>query len=130
MIVFKSPPGVRLLLVGKEAARDGRRAVEGLIDGGTDWDEVRSSATLAASELVTNAIQAAGQCSLAAWFLPEQRAVRVEVADASPGRPRIRPQNDHVTGGHGLRIVAELSTSWGVKEAGSIKTVWFEIIGE
>ena len=84
-------------------------------------------AALAVSELVTNAIRAAGQCTLSAWYHTDELAVRVEVTDTSQEMPAIQPLNSERVGGHGLRIVAAVSTRWGLIEREDSKVVWFEI---
>lgn len=89
--------------------------------------ELREGAVLVVSELVTNAIQAADECTLSAWFAAGIGAVRIEVTDTARGAPAIRPLGDGRAGGHGLRIVDHISTRWGVVEHDLGKTTWAEI---
>ncbi len=73
------------------------------------------------SELVTNAvIHATG-----ARVVIEHRGrfVRVEVHDTAGQRPQMRDAGD-AAGGFGLRIVGELSESWGWDPSPTGKTVW------
>jgi anti-sigma regulatory factor (Ser/Thr protein kinase) len=128
MVLPQTPPRVRLSLAGRAAPRAARRAVELVIGSDERWKPLLTDALLATSELVTNSIQAAGECSLSIWFQREDGALRVEVSDASPGRPRVRRLDEGRVGGHGLRIVADVSTRWGVEESRSAKAVWFEIV--
>lgn len=113
-------------LAGRDAARVGRRAV-GDLTAGAD-DETRASAVLVTSELVTNAIQAASSCTASAWFEPDAGAIRIEVEDASPEMPVLRDDDDERVGGFGLRIVAQLTTRWGVTVHEASKTVWAELL--
>ena len=101
--------------------------MEQLVGSGSTTGWLAQDAALAVSELVTNAIRAAGQCSLSAWYHADQGAVRVEVIDTSQEMPAIQPRDSGRVGGHGLRIVADVSTSWGVVEREDSKVVWFEI---
>lgn len=56
--------------------------------------------------------------------------VRVEVADARGDRRPVTPgAGPDAEGGRGLRIVAALSTAWGVAERQVGKTVWAEVGG-
>lgn len=51
-------------------------------------------------------------------------AVRLEVTDASPASVRPRRYSNEATTGRGLRLVADLSESWGVDRTAGGKTVW------
>lgn len=81
------------------------------------------------SELTTNAVQHSGtdfevSLGVAADLL------RVEVSDSGGGRPEVRQPSPDELRGRGLRIVEELSDSWGVSpraDGGPGKTVWFEL---
>lgn len=125
IVTFHPPPHVTLHLAGTRAPRAGRRAIEALV-GDAD-DDTRTSATLVTSELVTNAVQAASSCVLSGWYLRDPGAIRIEVTDSSPGLPVMRELASPVVGGHGLRIVDQLATRWGVTTDESGKTVWAEI---
>jgi two-component sensor histidine kinase len=74
------------------------------------------------SELVTNAVvHATG----AARIVIEYRDgfVRVEVHDNADQRPQVREAGD-ADGGFGLRIVRDLSASWGWEPSPTGKRVW------
>lgn len=54
-------------------------------------------------------------------------AVRCEVTDYSPGRPRRRAHTAEATTGRGLQMLDQLSSSWGVDSTPVGKSVWFEL---
>ncbi len=124
-LTFQPPPHVTVHLVGTGAPGIARRAVDELVADATE--EVREGARLVVSELVTNAIQADEACTVSAWFLSGDGAVRIEVADSSRDLPQLRPAGDGRVGGYGLRIVDHLSARWGVVESKVGKFVWTEI---
>lgn len=95
-------------------------------------EETAMDARLAASELVTNAVRHGGLpetgiITLSGLATPE--IVRLEVEQASSAAcARLVPLGERaaVDGGHGLRIVDELSSRWGIDE-GPPGRVWFEV---
>jgi anti-sigma regulatory factor (Ser/Thr protein kinase) len=107
-------------------ARDAcRKDLEALMDG-QDAQDVLDAALLVVSELVTNAVNAG--CSNTVLDVALHRShLRLSVHDDGPGQPMARdsaPDDDH---GRGLRIVEELSRSWGFHAEGSGKQVWSEL---
>lgn len=83
---------------------------------------------LMTSELVTNACLHAGGPRELAVSAPAPGRLRVEVVDANPQAPAVRPMSlPHLPGGHGLRVVAQLSRRWGADPRPDGKAVWFEI---
>lgn len=50
--------------------------------------------------------------------------VRIAVTDGSSKHPAKRTFSDHATTGRGLRLLEDLSTSWGVTTFADGKTVW------
>ena len=87
-----------------------------------------STAQLLTSELFTNALDhGEGDITLKVTRLPGE--VRVDVADKSPQRPRVRPVTLHDVRGRGLMILEALAARWGVDPAddGRGKTVWFTL---
>ncbi|WP_344443749.1 ATP-binding protein [Kitasatospora nipponensis] len=100
-----------------------------------DWlpavDEERQAAAddvvLVVSELVANACRHAGGPTELALHR-QAGAVRVEVADPSPGRPvpRLAGRVGR-PGGYGLRIVGVLARHWGSLPTATGKRVWAEV---
>src|SRR5688572_12226381 len=67
---------------GVQSPREGRQRLEMLLPAEFDrLSDSVGSAVLATSELVTNAITAAGKCDLRASFEPATSLLRVEVRD-------------------------------------------------
>ncbi|WP_329025241.1 SpoIIE family protein phosphatase [Streptomyces sp. NBC_00690] len=93
-----------------------------------DWeldDDIRFTAELVVSELVTNAIR---------YGLPpiqlrliHERAVICEVSDASYTSPRLRRARVFDEGGRGLLLVAQLTQRWGTRYTPTGKTIWADI---
>jgi two-component sensor histidine kinase len=78
------------------------------------------------SELVTNSVRhASGKMIEVALRSDEQGRIRGEIADEGTGPIRIRENVDKADGGMGLRIVAALTSRWGVDPESS--NVWFEL---
>lgn len=102
-----------------------RYAVSVLPLGGIErlQDDVRT----VVSELATNAVLHARTAFTVSITVDGSR-VRVAVTDGSPSQPRVRrPGSGDATTGRGLRMVAELSTAWGVEPDGGGKTTWCEL---
>jgi len=102
--------------------------VRGLLaeTGQQSWSD---SATLAVSELVTNAVlHAHTEVELAVLAGPDH--IRIEVRDDNPVLPAARSYDDHATTGRGLELVASVSDSHGVESLGPDgKIVWCCISG-
>lgn len=84
-------------------------------------------AVLVVDELASNASrhgQPPRLCRLA--LVDRGRRLRVEVDDAAPEQPRIRPADE--TGGRGLPLVDRLASAWGVQQHKAYKTVWAEVM--
>ncbi|MBP0449142.1 ATP-binding protein [Kitasatospora sp. RG8] len=89
---------------------------------------VSQDVLLMVSELVTNACLHApgGPRELRLSWNGER--LRVEVTDASPVPPQLRPHADPGRpGGHGLRVVDRLARAWGSLPEGTGKRVWLEV---
>ncbi|MCU1400306.1 MAG: hypothetical protein JWN62_3415 [Acidimicrobiales bacterium] len=81
-------------------------------------------AVLMTSELVSNVVlHAPGVAVLRASL--EGGTLRVEVEDSSPLLPVVTDDGPRIVGGHGLRLIADLASDWGVRLGGLGKTVWF-----
>ncbi|MFJ6378584.1 ATP-binding protein [Kitasatospora sp. NPDC092039] len=95
-------------------------------------DEERRAAAedvlLMVSELVTNACLHAPGGPLELRLHWDGDRLRVEVEDASPVPPRLRPfAGPGRPGGHGLRVVDRLAAAWGSRPEGGGKLVWLEV---
>lgn len=101
-----------------------RRAVQGLEDR-VDRD-VLTDTKLLASELVSNSVKYGEGRILMRVRTRGTRQVRVEVIDEGTGfEPAIRRTSRFESAGFGLRLVAEIATSWGIHQDSA--HVWFEI---
>jgi anti-sigma regulatory factor (Ser/Thr protein kinase) len=116
------------LLADPRSVRDARRWVAGEL-ATLGRDDLTDAATLAVSELVTNAIlHATPPITVRVGGTPVHP--RVEVHDSSAAPPALRDLSDDdrllATVGRGLGIVAMYSTTWGAEVSPSGKIVWFE----
>lgn len=86
----------------------------------------RSTATLLASELATNAVvHARSEFEISVDLV--DHVVRVTVTDRGGGRPTVlQPDTDRV-GGRGLWMISQMSSRWGTTTVGSETAVWFEL---
>ncbi|MFB7470115.1 ATP-binding protein [Kitasatospora sp. NPDC056184] len=83
---------------------------------------------LMVSELVTNACLHTPGGPRELRLRWDTLRLRVEVSDASPEPPRLRPSADpRRPGGHGLRVVDRLARAWGSRPEGAGKSVWLEV---
>jgi anti-sigma regulatory factor (Ser/Thr protein kinase) len=88
-------------------------------------DEAGETATLIASELVTNAFLH-GQGSIMLSVRRTDDVLRIEVRDEGrPDRIEVVPAEQHGDGGRGLWIVEQLASDWGATEGTG--QVWAEI---
>jgi anti-sigma regulatory factor (Ser/Thr protein kinase) len=98
-----------------------------------DATSVEASAELGISELATNAVLH-GRTPFTITVLRTPRGVRIEVADTSPFPPQVRRLSPFASTGRGLRLVASVSSDWGVvpvpPDGSAGKTVWFEPVEE
>jgi hypothetical protein len=89
--------------------------------------EVVETASLLASELVTNAlVHGSGTATVVLEVCTDR--VRVEVQDSDPtidlSPIRVEPRSLH---GRGLALVDALASAWGVESRGAGKAVWFQL---
>lgn len=94
-------------------------------------DELVDDAVLLTSELVTNAVLHAGTSVQVMCRLADE-SVEIAVVDHRPVRlipdePQDGPASAERTSGRGLRLPAELASSWGVTYARTCKAVWFKM---
>ncbi|MBO1414448.1 ATP-binding protein [Streptomyces sp. FH025] len=90
---------------------------------------VAEDVLLMVSELVTNACLHAPGGPRELRLDWDGARLRVEVADASPVPPRLRPYppGQGRPGGYGLRVVDRLARAWGSVPEGEGKLVWLEV---
>jgi anti-sigma regulatory factor (Ser/Thr protein kinase) len=125
------PDGLRMRLgSGPDAAAEARRAISELR---ADLDPpLMETLRLLVTELITNSVRHTDCDSLTLRIAIGRSAVLTEVADEAPGFD-LEPFEPHEATSHdpdlgwGLFLVQRLARSWGVKEEGSTKRVWFEL---
>ena len=78
------------------------------------------------SELATNAVLHA-RTAFTVEVSRTDEVARVCVLDASPALPRVRDYGADATTGRGMRLIASISTAWGVETWRGGKAVWFEL---
>ena len=90
-------------------------------------DEFVDAAALLATELVANAVRhTTGACALE--LTRRGSVLRMAVYDNGQGTPTVEAPGPLAFGGRGMRIVASVSTAWGVQQlAGGAKSVWAEL---
>jgi anti-sigma regulatory factor (Ser/Thr protein kinase) len=91
--------------------------------------DLRDTATLLVSELVTNAIMhGAGQVTLSVACIDQE--LTIGVSDESPAAPEVdrNPPTDR-PGGRGLFLVESLATHWDYVRLPGGKLVWFSLNG-
>lgn len=109
------------------AAAAAREVLRGLL---LAWghDRHTDDAAIVVSELVTNAVQHAGERGQLRLVLGVTGEVlRLELADGSSVRPLARELTDSDERGRGMHIVDQLTARWGVEEHGTGKRVWVEL---
>ena len=85
----------------------------------------RANLELLVSEVVTNAVLHGGG-DITVIVRVQGDVVQVEVSDGGPALPR-RRSTTGADGGFGLRLLEELSVTWGVEAGPAGKTVWFRV---
>ena len=85
---------------------------------------VVDDALLVVSELATNALRHGLGDVVVRAGIDTDGAVRLSVTDEGPELPELQPVDPDRIGGIGLRIVDELSSTWGVAPFPGGKTVW------
>jgi anti-sigma regulatory factor (Ser/Thr protein kinase) len=105
-------------LATRPAPRRVRATVADCLGFGRPKDEPLGALLLVVDELVSNAYEHTDR----PWRLRvtrERRGLLVEVSDADARIGRVA-----AGGGHGLRLVGQLSHGWGVRATAPGKTVW------
>lgn len=113
------------LLAVTESVPAARRFV---VDALTDLDAASVSDDVVAlvSELATNAVIHA-RTPYTIVVSRDGNTVRVGVHDLSAATPRRRTYGLDATTGRGMRLVASISSDWGVEVEDGGKVVWFEV---
>jgi anti-sigma regulatory factor (Ser/Thr protein kinase) len=111
---------------GPEAAAEARRAIGKLR---ADLDPpLMETLRLLVTELVTNSVRHTAAESLTLRVAIGKAAVLTEVADTGPAfDPECVQRAGDDNTGWGLFLVERLASSWGVKQDGPSKRVWFEL---
>jgi anti-sigma regulatory factor (Ser/Thr protein kinase) len=106
-----------------------RRFVADNCSNGSTAEDLRDTAVLLVSELVTNAF-AHGRSEVRISVAASSGRVRVEVSDDNSRHPRVVEQDPDALDGQGLAIVDLLSSRWGVSDDRYGKTVWFDLVDD
>ncbi|MFI0257658.1 SpoIIE family protein phosphatase [Streptomyces sp. NPDC017056] len=116
--------GSRRFASRPESVGPARRFVRDALAGaGAD---VVETAELLAGELVTNVVlHARTEAEVAAWAA--DGVVHVQVGDRRPERGPVPQDLPHPGPGHGLAMVRQLASRYGVETGEERKTVWFEL---
>jgi anti-sigma regulatory factor (Ser/Thr protein kinase) len=99
----------------------GRLCARAGIDG-----DLRDSAVLLTSEVVTNAV-IHGRSEARLRVVVDADHVRVEVGDDNSRHPVVQPPDEDALDGRGLHLLDIVATDWGIRDDQIGKTVWFEI---
>lgn len=86
------------------------------------WDltALRDTATLAVSELVTNALRHGQGKPVGLRVTSSDHELRIEVTDGSPTPARLREAGEAAENGRGLLLVSAVSKEWGVSPDGTM----------
>ncbi|MGW6911753.1 ATP-binding protein [Streptomyces sp. NPDC054940] len=86
------------------------------------WDllGLRHTATLAVSELVTNAVRHGQGNPVGLRVTSSDEELRIEVTDGNPSPARLREVGEAAENGRGLLLVSALSKEWGVSPDGTM----------
>ena len=111
---------------GPEAAAEARKAITTLR---ADLDPpLMETLRLLVTELVTNSVRHTDAPRITLRVAIGKSAVLTEVTDEGPGfDPEALDEAGSDTRGWGLFLVQRLAKSWGVKDDGTSKRVWFEL---
>lgn len=119
------PDAVATLEVDPRSVRAARQHVRTALTS-AGLHDLLDSATLAVSEVVTNAIVHAGT-EVRLRVFTDDAAARVEVEDRGLQLPVRRDYSDAAGTGRGLAMVEDVVSRWGVLELADGKVVWFEV---
>lgn len=115
-----------------------RRWVDDVLESCEVDDELRRTAMLLTSEILTNALEH-GERPITATVEVDDRRLRIGVRDGSTAEPQLQSPAPHDLSGRGVLFLDRLAARWGVdrhdgsdavgRHSGAVegKTVWFEI---
>ena len=108
------------------AAGTARRLVDHHCRAAWVDDDVRETAVLLTSEVVTNGFLH-GRGGVQLLIRISDELIRVGVVDDSSRMPQLVRGDPDALNGRGLGIVDALASAWGTKPHGRGKLVWFEL---
>ncbi len=116
-----------LLAADPSSVGAGRRFLRStLTQWGRDDEQLRDTACLLTSELLSNAVNhSRGPVRLR--LRQAGRELSVEVCDGSPVLPQARFAEPDAESGRGLLLVDSLAASWGTLPTAEGKAVWFSL---
>jgi anti-sigma regulatory factor (Ser/Thr protein kinase) len=85
--------------------------------------DLRDSAELLASELVTNGVLHA-RSDLTLGVVARETCVLIGVTDQNPGRPAERAPDPSAESGRGIALVSRIARQWGVAPQEHGKIIW------
>lgn len=109
----------------RQAPSEARRFVREALAA---WNqaELADSIMLAVSELVTNAVLHAHSAT-SVTLVNCDDVVHLQVRDADPSEPQVRPMDETAVNGRGMQLVGQVSDQWGVLPSPPGKIVWLDI---
>jgi phosphoserine phosphatase RsbU/P len=114
------------LVADPRSASDARKFVSSVLHSWRMGELVEGDLELLTSEVCSNAVRhAASDFTVVVRY--DGTVVRVEVGDGSRALPVPRNPKPEDTGGRGMFLVDQLSSSWGVAPTVEGKRVWFEV---
>jgi anti-sigma regulatory factor (Ser/Thr protein kinase) len=118
----------RFRIAQSAASVPGARAVvRRLLKDAGIGNDVRATAELLATELVSNAVEHGGGASYLDAVVGAH-SVRIEVTDPNPVMPTPSPSLGELNErGRGLLLISALASRWGTERRPPGKTVWCEI---
>ncbi|MGW6852066.1 PAS domain S-box protein [Streptomyces virginiae] len=106
---------------------EGRRFLRSTLTAwGKDDEQLRETACLLVSELLSNAVRH-GRGPLRLRLRQAGRELGVEVCDGSPVLPQARFAAPDAESGRGLLLVDSMASSWGTLPTAESKAVWFAL---